>query len=546
MKKLIILFLFAVSIQFSHSQTVGIGPDTTPNTSAMLDVNGTRGFLPPRMTYAQRTAIASPATGLMVYQTNTNTTPSSTPGLYIKESTAWQHLATLDDIAIPSSTSWTVSGSNQFSAVTGNVGIGTNSPTSKLHVDGNTLVDGSLTILNDFASLYFRSGGSNKAFLQLRDPNFDLRVGTIGFNTTGKLFLQTNGTDRLTIEPLGNVGIGTVNPTTKLQVAGSIKAEGSVTVEDGIFQMRNSTDGLNWTLLFGTGANRLRFLANGLERVSFLNNGLVGIGTDTPQDKLEVYDGNITMNNAGGTFRLQAGSVDKGFLQLNGDNLRIGTYSSNNAGRLIFRVNGFDAMEVTAAGKTVTYGETIIGANAIVTGTTTMNGKLTVNQGLEAIRLTGNDPAINFFQSNIQRGYLWATGNDMNLGASVSTGKLFLNASQINMQTAQVTIGTSIATPSTYKLGVGGRIICEELKVKLQSAGWPDYVFANNYKLKPLDEVENFIKINKHLPNIPSAQVIDKEGLEVGEMQRRMMEKIEELTLYVIDLKKEIEVLKAK
>ena len=163
--------------------------------------------------------------------------------------------------------------------------------------------------------------------------------------------------------------------------------------------------------------------------------------------------------------------------------------------------------------------------------------KLVVNRDFEAVKISGNDPAINFFEGATQRGYMWMIDNDMNIGTSQS-------GARINLSTSQVTIGTSIAVPGTYKLGVGGRIICEELKVKLQSAGWPDYVFANNYKLKPLEEVENFIKINKHLPNIPSAQVIDKEGLEVGEMQRRMMEKIEELTLYVIDLKKEIDILK--
>jgi hypothetical protein len=136
--------------------------------------------------------------------------------------------------------------------------------------------------------------------------------------------------------------------------------------------------------------------------------------------------------------------------------------------------------------------------------------------------------------------------NDVNLGTSNATGKMYLNSSQINMQTNQVTIGTSITTPSTYKLGVGGRILCEELKVKLQSSGWPDYVFSKDYHLQPLEEVEHFIRTNNHLPNIPSAQVIEKEGIEVGDMQRRMMEKIEELTLYVIELKKEIETLKKK
>jgi hypothetical protein len=73
----------------------------------------------------------------------------------------------------------------------------------------------------------------------------------------------------------------------------------------------------------------------------------------------------------------------------------------------------------------------------------------------------------------------------------------------------------------------------------------PDYVFAKNYTLKSLDEVEDFIKKNNHLPGIPSAKTIETNGLSVGEMQKMQMEKIEELTLYIIELKKEIEKLSA-
>ena len=62
--------------------------------------------------------------------------------------------------------------------------------------------------------------------------------------------------------------------------------------------------------------------------------------------------------------------------------------------------------------------------------------------------------------------------------------------------------------------------------------------FGPEYQKKSLDELEVYIKENKHLPNIPSASQIEKDGLEVGEMQRKMMEKIEELTLYIIELKK--------
>ncbi|MEP7144760.1 MAG: hypothetical protein ABI707_17890, partial [Ferruginibacter sp.] len=70
-------------------------------------------------------------------------------------------------------------------------------------------------------------------------------------------------------------------------------------------------------------------------------------------------------------------------------------------------------------------------------------------------------------------------------------------------------------------------------------------VFDDKYKLNSLDEVEKFILQNKHLPNIPSAKEVEEKGLHVGDVQKRMMEKIEELTLYIIEMKKEIAALKS-
>ena len=83
------------------------------------------------------------------------------------------------------------------------------------------------------------------------------------------------------------------------------------------------------------------------------------------------------------------------------------------------------------------------------------------------------------------------------------------------------------------KLEVNGNIRAKEIKV--ETANWPDYVFEEDYPLTPLPEIEAFIKTNKHLPDIPSAQKIAEEGLSVGEMNKLMMKKIEELTLYLIE-----------
>ena len=108
----------------------------------------------------------------------------------------------------------------------------------------------------------------------------------------------------------------------------------------------------------------------------------------------------------------------------------------------------------------------------------------------------------------------------------------------------RVCIGTT--GPGTgYLLSVGGKVLAEEVRVQLE-ASWPDYVFAEKYELPSLGNVKKFIQENKHLPGIPAAVEIQKNGLDVGDMQRKMMEKIEQLTLYVIDLQQQITDLKSK
>ncbi|PTS92778.1 hypothetical protein DBR11_26340 [Pedobacter sp. HMWF019] len=88
-----------------------------------------------------------------------------------------------------------------------------------------------------------------------------------------------------------------------------------------------------------------------------------------------------------------------------------------------------------------------------------------------------------------------------------------------------------------YKLAVSGNMIAESVKVQLQSA-WPDYVFSKDYTLPSLKETEKHIKENSHLPGIPSAAEVKTNGIDLGEMNAKLLKKVEELTLYVIDLNK--------
>lgn len=106
---------------------------------------------------------------------------------------------------------------------------------------------------------------------------------------------------------------------------------------------------------------------------------------------------------------------------------------------------------------------------------------------------------------------------------------------------SNVGIGTS--DTKGYKLAVAGNAIAEEVKVA-QVENWPDYVFKEDYDLKSLEEVEQHIKEKSHLPEIPSEEEVAENGVNLGEMNAKLLQKIEELTLYLIEQNKEIQQLK--
>jgi len=104
-------------------------------------------------------------------------------------------------------------------------------------------------------------------------------------------------------------------------------------------------------------------------------------------------------------------------------------------------------------------------------------------------------------------------------------------------------VGIGCTNPQN-KLDVNGTIRAKEVKVTLD--GWSDFVFAPTYKLKPLTEVEKYIKTNGHLENIPSAKEVKENGVIVGDMQAKLLEQVEQLTLYSIEQEKANSELKQK
>ena len=108
-------------------------------------------------------------------------------------------------------------------------------------------------------------------------------------------------------------------------------------------------------------------------------------------------------------------------------------------------------------------------------------------------------------------------------------------------------IGTDLSSnPNNYTLAVNGTIGAKEVKVEITSSTWSDYVFSDNYKLKSLKEVENFINEKNHLPDIPTAKEVEDNGVNLGEMDAKLLQKIEELTLYIIEQNNKIEDLQSQ
>jgi len=92
-----------------------------------------------------------------------------------------------------------------------------------------------------------------------------------------------------------------------------------------------------------------------------------------------------------------------------------------------------------------------------------------------------------------------------------------------------------------FKLAVNGKMRGQEIKV--QATDWPDYVFENDYKIGTLEELESYIKLNKHLPEMPSAREVESNGVDLGSLVKKLLKNQEELTLHIVAQEKKIRVL---
>jgi len=140
----------------------------------------------------------------------------------------------------------------------------------------------------------------------------------------------------------------------------------------------------------------------------------------------------------------------------------------------------------------------------------------------------GIGASINSFNTRIEAAHFWVGHYDSPL-------------LRVNSELNHVLIGNgpSMLLPYGYRLGVKGKVLCTELTVQ-EVSDWPDYVFADDYERLSFSALRQYIDREGHLPGMPSAEAVEEAGqVDVGDMQRRLLKKVEELTLYTLDLKAE-------
>ncbi|WP_412465129.1 beta strand repeat-containing protein [Flavobacterium mekongense] len=432
--------------------------------------------------------------------------------------------------------------------VEGSVGIGTTAPGNKVEIKHGRNGFSGLRFTNLTSS--FNPSGSlvTNKFLTVNEngdvvlQNLPNSLGTNVMSSNANI-MTTNVNNIQASAPIVNSISNTINTSNQLITTVNGVASAPVNLPPRIPQTLSqsgnvitlSNGGGSFTLPTftdtDTDAQSLSLSGNVL---SISNGNSVTLPAQTPQTLSQA--GNVvTLSNGGGSFTLPSlTDTDAQSLTLSGNVLSISNGNSvtlpphtpqtlSQSGNTITLSNGGGSFNLPTT-------SVVAGTNVTVTGTGTTASPFVVsandtslyaNNGIinQATTISGNR-VVDMNNSNI-----WFSSAN-----STSNGKIY--------------VGSTAVYPNTtgnYRLFVEGGILTEKVKVALRSsANWADYVFANDYKLMPLNEVEAFVKTNKHLPGIDSAEDLAKEGIDVAEMQSKQMEKIEELTLYIIDQDKKI------
>lgn len=467
---------------------------------------------------------------------------------------------------------WTSTGTNLYptSYSTANVGIGTNTPLERLHVNGNIRGNGpagALVTKSDYG--YIQIGAITGTFAHFYTDMtkfyFSKPVyaeGGFSSYNSQDLTLQTNGITRMTLQASnGKVGIGagTSVPQGNLQLGagtvdgllnlggyafvGSVQSSGNFFAGQNAYAEYGSNDS-NIIKAFGSNAygfSGLEMTSTGQidfftktgsvtanERVNtdenlrlrIHRNGNIGIGIIAPLYKLEV-NGDVNLeddgtHNADLKIRLHQKAA-------------VASYNTRNTPNDILYINrdyasgtyhsDFNGVKIYSQSVPLD----VVGDFNVEDDGANQDLRIRLHQKAAIAYYNTQDPlAVNTLFINRD----WQTGG-------VGFHSDFDNISMYG----NVAIGTD--DPKGYKLAVNGGVVANEITVKVYP--WSDYVFADDYKLPSLSETELFIKQHKHLPDVPSAAEVEANGVKVGEMEAILLKKIEELTLLMIEQNKQLQ-----
>ncbi len=377
------------------------------------------------------------------------------------------------------------------------------------------------------------STASNTGFA-LFSQSASSSAAIVGYNSgTGAAaeFIASDDSAALLVDN-GNVGIGNSHPKKAGLVVDT--KEGAVNAMFGSnttgVTIESSNPGIGLNTYYNNGR---KFINSGYGAVIGLDpaSGLIGFynsatsgsanaNAATPADMVITASGNVGIANT-------APQAPLSFANGNGNKIDL-YYNSANNRYGIGITTGVMQFYTGVAGNNFQfgYGSSTSFKNSVTIGT---DG---------SVQLTGANAGYIFSDrsSTNYSGYNWyASGGKALLYRYTQGGNLLAIDSL-----GQMGLGT---TSPAYKLDVCGTIRAKEVLVQ---TGWCDYVFKKNYRLRSLTEVENYININKHLPDVPSATEVEDKGVKVAQMDSILIKKVEELTLYVIDQNKQIQQLQQK
>ncbi|MCP4176902.1 MAG: hypothetical protein GY756_03975 [bacterium] len=381
----------------------------------------------------------------------------------------------------------------------GKVGIGTINPLAKFEIAESN---------DEWTAKISNSGGSGKG----------LFIQNASGDVSPSLLIKDNyGNSRFLVRSDGNIGIGNDNPQSTIDILGNCGAANDRNFRVRYADLNNSALGgtelsgiahvnEHWTALYAKQGNS--------SSAAFFD-GKVGIGTVTPSAVLDV---NYSTNDMWTTKISNSGGSALGLFVKTGYGLDL----SDNTSTIMQLTDyaGNVRMKVQSNGK-------------VGIGTSTPTAILDVDRSVNGIWTTrianGGGDALGLL---VQSGYGqdWNTNTPTIMQLEDGNGNVKMKV----QSNGKVGIGT---TDPEYHLDVIGTIRAREIIVSTDGA---DFVFEDDYKLRSLNEVEKFIKKNKHLPEIAPAKDMQANGAELGTLNTKLLQKIEELTLYTIEQEKRL------